>query len=88
MQKSPRNGCQEQTSGVTFGDLLTSYASALMALSLACNRLQLATLRLASPKSPPRLWSVSCGRPVSRSLSTDGRRLRVVGKSARLTLVK
>ena len=80
MPKSLNDGFQEPTSEKTYGDLLTSYASALTALSLACNRLQIATLRLALPRSPRVRWSVLCGRPVSASSSKGGAKLKVVGK--------
>jgi hypothetical protein len=80
MQKSLKSGCPEQTSEKTFGDLVMSYVSALNDLSRSCSRLQIATLRLALPKSPTPRWSVLCGRPVSESSSKGGAKLRVVGK--------
>ena len=88
MQKLSNDGYQEPTSGATFSDLLTSYASAIQATLLACNRLQIATLRLALPRSPRARWSVVAGRPVSGCSSKGGAKLKVVGKSARLTVVR
>ncbi len=88
MQKSWSDGYQERTSAEICSDLLTCYALAIQATLSACNQLQQAISRLASPKSPRVHLSVVCGRPVSVSSSTVGRRLRVAGKSARLTLVE
>jgi hypothetical protein len=72
------------TSGVepekTFSDLLTSYASAITELSLACNRLLIATSQLGSRKSPRVRLSVVCGRPVSGFSYKAGAKLKVVGK--------
>jgi hypothetical protein len=64
----------------TYLDLLTSYASALTDLSLACNRLHAAIFQLALPRSQKVRWSVVCGRPVSGLSCKGGAKLKVVGK--------
>lgn len=88
MQKSSNDGYQEPTSGETFSDLLTSYALAIQASWLACNRLQIATLRLASPRLPRVRLSVVYERPESESSSTAGERSKAAGKCAKLIAVK
>lgn len=87
MPKSSSTGINGPESEKTFSDLLMCYALAIQATWLACNRLQQAIFRLASEKSPTRRFSVVCGRPVSEFSSTAGRKLRVVGRSVKLTLV-
>jgi hypothetical protein len=64
----------------TFSDLLTSYALAITELSLACNRLLIATSQLGLRKSPRVRWSVVSGRPVSGYSYKAGAKLKVVGK--------
>jgi hypothetical protein len=88
MPKSSNDGYQERTSAGTYLDLLTSYALAIQATWLACNRLQIATWRLASPRSQKPRFLVLCGRPISASSFRGGLSAKADGKSARLTLVR
>jgi hypothetical protein len=71
------NGAEQEK---TFSDLLMSYALAIQELSLACNRLLIATSQLGLRKSPRVHLSVVCGRPVSGFSYKAGAKLRVVGK--------